>query len=69
MGWVEYLIVRKLHGAHLEGREVYILLLELVLDLLGKEDVYLHRMGASPPSQNALTSVPEANIFISGNLS
>lgn len=64
VGWVEYLIVQKLNGAHLEGRDMYILFLELVLALLGKGDVYLHRTGASYPSQKAHSCARSKHLYL-----
>lgn len=62
----ECLIVHKHNGERLEGGEANVLLLELVLDLLGKGDVYLWGP-AAPPTK--LTPICQANISISGDLS
>lgn len=49
-----YLIVLRHNGAPLEERDMCMLLLELVLNLLGKGDVYLHGVEVSYPLPEGL---------------
>lgn len=60
----KHLIVQKHNGEHLEGGDMYILLLEPVLNLLGKGDVYLDHLGACHPSHKVNSCMSSKHLYL-----